>query len=138
MKLYVNGQDIHKLILGNVESGDLSVYSGEPHTYLASMNTYFEQQGNQLQHIKELHVIIGPGSATALRAILSIMNTLRFVKEIPVYGYKKVQDISDEDCIRDIRLGRQTAVQNEEWLKPAYAHAPRITPSKKDQLNRNQ
>ena len=137
MKMYVNGQDILRLILGNVESGNLSVHEGEPHTYLASMNTYLEQHGLDLKNAEELHVVIGPGSATALRAILSIMNSIHFVKEIPIHGYEKSPEISDEDCIRDIRLGRMTPIDSEAWLKPTYAYAPRITPSKKDQLNRN-
>ncbi len=133
MKIYFNGSDIHRCAIGELESGAYKVFEGGPDTFLQSLNTFIEQCGGHNDQIIEMHVIVGPGSATALRASLSIVNTLRFTQGVDVFGYELLDD-SDEEIMRAIQNEERRPVQQGGDLKPYYAHGPRITKSKKNRL----
>lgn len=138
--LYVNGQDIKTFVIGLVgkEAGEsLQVISEtEPDAYLSHIDDFLKKEGKQIQDIETIYVVVGPGSATALRAILSIVNTIKFAAGLELVGVEKPMLEDDQETVRKINDGQATLIKDDEFLSPIYAHGPRITISKKDQLKR--
>ncbi|MBT4857457.1 hypothetical protein HON52_04710 [Candidatus Uhrbacteria bacterium] len=133
MKLYVNGQDIRRLVLGDVESGAVDVIETETEGYLASIDTYLKDAAVRWENIEAIYAVVGPGSATALRSILSILQTVHFVQGTALYAVKK--DPDEDDAITIKRAGEDG--ESVSVLVPEYLHSPRITISHKDALGRS-
>lgn len=137
MILYVNGQDINELILGLLgEEVHLETFSVGPEKYLATLDAFLQTQNIELDKLEGVAVVVGPGSATALRSSLSIVNTLHFAKQLPLYTIEKDPTVSDEDIVTKDMLSKLKPLNKTSFAEPIYAHAPRITPSKKDALGR--
>lgn len=130
MKLFLNGSDIRQIVIADLEDGILKKDEVDPSSFLRVIDEFVKEA----LRIEEIHVIIGPGSATALRTTLSIVNTLQFAMGIPVYGYE--WDGTDEALLEQIVNGTASAVECADFLRPAYAQAPKITKSNKDNLKR--
>lgn len=123
--LAINGSDIARLELAWAETDADAVKLSErqtinvgPEGFLAAFTDYVgaaEPSG--------LIVVVGPGSATALRTILSIANTLAFTKGIQLYG------------VRELVSG-MTLPEPSAHLEPVYANDPKITSSPRDALRR--
>ncbi len=137
MILYVNGQDINELILGLVEKEvHLETFSVGPEKYLATLDAFLQTQNIELDKLEGIAVVVGPGSATALRSSLSIVNTVHFAKKLPLYIIEKDPVAVDEDIVTKDMLSKLEPLGERSFAEPIYAHAPRITPSKKDALGR--
>lgn len=133
--LYVNGQDIGALTLGLLsEAPVLETFSVGPEQFLASLDTFLQKHAIELRQLEGVIVIKGPGSATALRGILAIMNTLAFTSEMKLFGYEKPKEQSDLVFVQGLDLSSLPEAQNE--LVPVYAHGPRITATNRDALRR--
>lgn len=126
MKLYVNGQDIRQLVVGDVDQGTLTIVETEPEGYLKALAGY-------LKEVTEIYAVVGPGSATALRSILTILQTIHFVQGTPLLA---IQKSPEEDDVVTIKRAIADA-QPVETLTPIYQHSPRITISNKDALGRS-
>lgn len=136
MRLFVDGRDIEYISYGDLDSGEYKKYTGESETYLRSLDSFLSTCGKTIDSLDEVHIMLGEGSATALRASLAIINTLHFVKHIPLIGYTVPK--GEEHVFQAIRSGNLSGELLPQYATPVYAHAPRITPTKKDQLNRKQ
>lgn len=139
MMLYVNGQDIRKFTLALVRgNGDVSVceYETSPEQFLFQLDAFLNKEGVRVGEIERIVTVIGPGSATALRSILSIVNTMQFVQGIEVLGVEKDPEIDDKKWIERIMNKDLDMIIPKPFLQPTYAHGPRITISKKDHLKR--
>ncbi len=138
MMLYVNGSDIAKLTLGVVADDRASfailpkTFAVRPEEFLFTIDAWFREQHIDLKQISELAVVIGPGSATALRTILTWANTFAFTRSIPMYGVELPFGSDDRIALIDL-----TSVLSTPMLRPVYANAPTITATKKDALRRN-
>jgi len=135
MMLYVNGSDIARLTLG-VLSDDRSAFvvapaaiASSPETCLKNIDAFVAAHPESLQ--AGIVAVIGPGSATALRTSLAIVNTLGFTKGIPLYGVVLAPGADDRTVLVDLHHAPVHRM-----LRPAYANAARITPSAKDALGR--
>jgi len=130
MILFIDGSDIAKLELGHVviDNDNLrwrieprKVFAVRPEQYLATIDEYIGQE-----EIESIWAVTGPGSATALRTSLTIVNSLSLAKNIPVYG---------------LQLGEDWTVvaphqMPSSMLLPTYHHDPVITVSTRDSLLR--
>lgn len=135
MMLYVNGSDIAHLVLG-VLSDDRSMFviapetiASSPETCLKNIDAFVAAHPDALS--KGIVAVIGPGSATALRTSLAIVNTLGFTKGIPLYGVELAPGADDRTVLVDLHHAPVHRM-----LRPAYTNAARITPSAKDALGR--
>lgn len=137
MRLYLNGQDINRLAIANVEDVDsLTVVDVGPERYLTAIDDFLKKVDVHPMNIKELLVVVGPGSPTALRSILAIANTMKFIYQIPTVSIKKPKDEQDLDTLNNIKNKKVEHIEQPAYLEPIYETGPKITKSKKDQLGR--
>lgn len=137
MKLYVNGQDINQLVIANAEDpSSLRTVAVGPEGYLKTIDAFLKGAQAHPTDIEELFVVVGPGSPTALRGILSIVNTMKFVYQIPSVAIRKEQSEQDLDTLESLRAKKGDQVEHTIYLEPIYASGPKITASGKDQLGR--
>lgn len=138
MMVYVNGSDISRLVLGalrNDRSGFLvgpMVVPASPETFLAHIDTFL--QGECAEHAATLTgivAVLGPGSATALRTSLTLVNMLAFAKRIPVFGVQLAEGADDRSVL--VALHGAAAVP---LARPEYANPVNIIPRSKDALGR--
>jgi tRNA A37 threonylcarbamoyladenosine modification protein TsaB len=121
MKLYIDGTDIREIGLSSDRFQTLVYKDAAPEAFLAQIDAFVE---GDIDSVKEIHAYVGPGSSTALRSILSIVNTVHLTKNIPILGYEKTDE------------GPVEVYTDNRYLEPMYAHGPRITKSTHDNLNR--
>lgn len=138
--LYVNGQDISRLVLGLCEGANSSSWafvqvpetvSSSPEIFLASMHEYLVAKGLTLDDIEGFLLVAGPGSATALRASHALINALSFARRVPVYSVVK------EGAVADDAVFSHGEVRSVRAAVPVYAHEARITQGTKDALRRS-
>jgi hypothetical protein len=140
MILYANGQDIKNIIFANLGAESplesIKVYQTGPEGYLKALVSFLDQNKSDIKLIKKAFVVIGPGSATALRVSLSIFNTIKFATGMELIEVKK--EASEPDCDVVSRIIEQglSSFDSISMLKPIYEHDPRITMSTKDILRR--
>ncbi len=136
MIIYLNGQDIGSLSLGLV-SPDISVehITCSPEEYLKTLDEYLRAHALTLDTIEAFVVVRGPGSPTALRSSLALVNTLAFAKGIKLYGIEKVKDEADEDALIRWRSQNVTST-SEEIVTPLYDREVQITAPTRDALKR--
>ncbi len=130
MILYINGQDIKRLVLGTVAVGadpgiGPTVFEADPDDYLEVIANYLTSLGQTLEDLGALAVVVGPGSPTALRASLAIANTLAFARRLPTLPLEKPAEVDDQEFIKTINL--DTLEARARTLKPIYLHPPNIT-----------
>lgn len=135
MMLYVNGGDIAKIGLGLLQD-DRSAFveapeyvPASPEEFLRTIDAYLQKHSAQINGIV---VVRGPGSATALRTTLSIVNTFAFTRSLPIFGVSLPKDADDRMVL--VELVRATPIP---LARPMYAQPARITVSKKDALRRS-
>jgi hypothetical protein len=132
MKLYVNGQDISHITVGDIERDELITVETETEGFLQVINTFVRKRIDSYDQLQAIFAVTGPGSATALRSVLSILQTIHFVEGTQLFALEK--DPSEDDVKA---MSRATSdAQSVETLIPIYQHSPRITISKKDALGR--
>lgn len=135
MMLYVNGSDIARLVLGALSDDrakftiDPMVIASTPETCLKNVDAFLAAHPEVLMN--GIVAVIGPGSATALRTSLAIVNTLGFTKGLPLYGVELAPGADDRTVLVDLHHAPVHRM-----LRPAYANAAKITPSAKDTLGR--
>lgn len=134
MKLYINGQDIRRLVLANIETQSVSVHEGEPEAWLGAIDTFLSQEGVSKNEVEALYLVTGPGSPTALRTALMIANTWRTFQKMEVYTLEKPTEEDDAETIK--RLDTSAKLSTDPVIIPAYSQAPKVTASKKDALGR--
>lgn len=126
MILFIDGSDITRLTLGRASINDRQQWQitetvtsdVRPEGYLAAIDNFIGQET-----IASIIAVTGPGSATALRASLAIVNAISLAQGVSLYGV----DIADTAG----ELPSASAV-----LLPTYHHDPVITVSTRDSLLR--
>lgn len=132
--LYVNGSDITRLVLGVLNNDgsaflvDPKVFSVSPEQFLATIDTFLRRHSVTVTAIV---AVLGPGSATALRTSLTIVNTFAFAKRVPIYGLECARDADD----RTVLVGLHSA-SPVPMARPVYANPAMITARTKDALGR--
>lgn len=138
MTLYVNGQDINRITFSILETAESHTKTTEvgPEGYLHALQEYLSSNKVTAADISKVVAVVGPGSATALRASLSILNTIGFTRDVELIGVEKTMEENDTDLIKRLNDNDFTPVSRDNMLIPTYVSSPRITASKKDHLRR--
>lgn len=142
MIMYINGQDIRSITFAVLDSGqnisEKDIFQKEvgPEGFLKAFRDFLSEKAVRLDEIKRVFVVVGPGSATALRSILAIVNTMAFTLPIELIGIEKQKDEHDIDTVKKILEQDPSTFEIKKVLSPIYEHEPRITVSTKDVLRR--
>ncbi|MCR4312003.1 MAG: hypothetical protein NUV56_01835 [Candidatus Uhrbacteria bacterium] len=135
MMLYVNGQEITRLVLGAlkneawvIEPVDIPV---PPEGYLAAIDAFLREHTLLRTSITTLVVVRGPGSATSLRTSLSIVNAWGFAQATTIIGIEKPRDEADVAVLARVRDAAALSM-----VTPFYERPAKITASTKDALGR--
>ncbi|MBU0614245.1 hypothetical protein KJ766_03115, partial [Patescibacteria group bacterium] len=133
MKLYINGQDIKMIHFAWIEDDiNVKTFDVDPDDFLKVFDSFLRDSNAEIDDIDELYIVIGPGSATALRTILAIVNTLHYTKGIKLFGIKKNRATKDSDVVEDIQKMKAEFVENDSYLFPIYERDTGVTISTKD------
>lgn len=138
MMLYVNGSDIAKLTIATVADDRASfsvppkTFEVRPEEFLFTIDAWLREYHIEAASISDLAVVVGPGSATALRTSLAWANTFAFAQSIPMFGIELAEGADDRAALIDLASAHSVPM-----LRPIYANAPTITATKKDALRRN-
>ena len=134
MTLYVNGSDIARLVLG-VLNDDRSVFlvdptpfTVSPEQFLATVDAFLLLHAGAMTGVV---AVLGPGSATALRTSVTMVNALAFAKGIPVYGVELAPGADDRAALVNLHGASPVPL-----ARPVYANPAKITVSTKDALGR--
>ncbi|PIQ67657.1 hypothetical protein COY25_00305 [Candidatus Uhrbacteria bacterium CG_4_10_14_0_2_um_filter_41_7] len=137
MRLYLNGSDLEQLVLADLDSEkSLIVVKTPPEGYLKEIDAYLKDFDVLPASLEGIYVVTGPGSATALRTLLSIVNTIKFAFNTKVYSVQKNLDEQDSVTIKNLLNKNFDQHADEAFAEPVYESSPRITVSKKDNLGR--
>lgn len=134
MIFFCDGTDIRELTLGlGAETDGIFAFSGgrervsaEPDGFLRAIDTFLRSHDVSVGDVDGIVVVQGPGSSTALRASLALVNTIAFARAIPIYAIHA-------DDVRGNTFALPLSVPA---AFPEYAHGARITASNKDDLRR--
>lgn len=137
MILYVNGQDIARFVLGVVGEEYVEIFDVPPEQVLASIANVLERRGASLEDVETIVCVQGPGSATALRVSLSVIQALAFTKEIPLIAIEKDSSVPDQEVFSQITSEWLAQKKTVDQIVPLYLHAPNITASTRDSLKRS-
>lgn len=139
--LYINGQDIARFAVATIDGSEIRslevVSPARPEQFLALIDAHLKSVQRTSSDIERILVVTGPGSATALRASLSIVNTMVFALGIEVGAVEKEPMQEDQAFLRSILDGGVEVTYSKSFVAPVYAHEPRITKSNKDHLRRD-
>jgi hypothetical protein len=135
MMIYVNGQDIARLVLGTIENGqwklEPQVLELRPEQYLQGLEDFLRAQSIERSLIKGFVLVSGPGSATSLRTSHAMVNALAFALGVTVISVEKQPNDADIEI-----LPRLIGLVPKPFALPVYAHAPTITQTNRDALKR--
>lgn len=134
MMLYLRGTDIHRLILGSIAS-DRSRFIVSPQTHDVSPEKWLgiidEFLSSNLSACTGIVLVLGPGSATALRTSLVLANAIAFTRSLPMFGFELPLDADDRMALILLHEARSLPI-----ARPIYSASAHITPQKKDTLHR--
>ena len=102
MLLYLNPSDIYSFEVGITEKNKLVQHSHHetgPEDFLSLLIKDLEVWDVKVDNLEAVVVIEGPGSATALRAGVTIANSIGFAKDIPVIGIPRVDGLQARELI---------------------------------------
>lgn len=136
MMLYVNGQDIARLVLGlfrkDGEGGvwhvPPTVIPSSPEGYLEVIEQFLLLHALEHKDVTGIAVASGAGSATALRASHALVNAWGFAGGVPLFKIVKEEGMTDEQM-----LG-QMVQEPQAFVRPLYGNVPHITASTKSAL----
>ncbi|MBU1019122.1 MAG: tRNA (adenosine(37)-N6)-threonylcarbamoyltransferase complex dimerization subunit type 1 TsaB [Patescibacteria group bacterium] len=115
---------------GNVlKKGSWPAEANESDLLLPYLKDSLEESGLTFDDLTGLFVVRGPGSFTALRVGITIVNTLAFILKIPIYSLK-TDEITGPlaESLLEMDFSK---MKKEDIVEPYYDKPPKITPSKK-------
>lgn len=140
--LFLNGRDIYTFVIGLVGShGDVQICEKKmcsPDERLEIIMATLRGSGVLKEQITKVVVVTGPGSATALRAMLMTVNTWKAVRPelelVAVESDTELEVDAQTQLIEQVLNGDVGEVVD--VLTPAYEHAVNITKTNRDALKR--
>lgn len=139
MMLFVDGTDITRIALGLVATDrshfvvEPSVVAARPEEYLATIDAFLAKHGHDgASALTGIVAVRGPGSATALRTSLALVNTIAFARSIPIFAVTLDNALDRRAAIIGLADRAPASI-----VHPVYANDARITTSGKDVLGRS-
>lgn len=136
MILLLSAQDLRELNVGWLSEEGTFVHEARvatpPEGFLVSLHTLLQEWNVKWTEVSRVVVVTGPGSFTATRLIVSIANTISFVKQIPVLGIVN----PDRKTLRALvknkkRLASWISEPPAGFATVAYDQGPHVTKSRK-------
>ena len=131
MYLFVSPHDLSYAVFGLVEGevkgsvgalGDLRNVETRPEGILKALLDYLKGHRLEPRDLEGVVIVTGPGSSTALRAGVSIVNTLAFVHALPLLLIQNPDGKPLLDLLRGASL-----LETMDFAVPEYGRGPRIT-----------
>jgi hypothetical protein len=134
MTLLVRGTDIQSVTFGLQRAGQewlMVTLPARPEGYLAALEGFLRQEKCSKEDIRQVIIVSGEGSATAVRASVTLVNTLAWAN-----GWAMSELIVPAKAtVADVQAAAPQA-QLVAVARPNYASAPHITQSTHDALKR--
>ncbi len=122
MLLFLSAQDIKEITIGIIEGDSLvqlETREADPEQYLAKISKALEDWSQSVETLEAVVVVLGPGSATALRASVTIANAIGFARDIPLIGLENLDHLDPGELL-DISTNQIKTAHN----KPCQPLAP--------------
>ncbi|MBI4713811.1 hypothetical protein HY771_01335 [Candidatus Uhrbacteria bacterium] len=108
MILFICAQDLNFFWLGLIKNQSLEVLEkvdSSPENILKSLDEFLRSHKFDVDQLKGVSVVSGPGSFTASRISLIIANGLCFTKTIPLFVLENQFNLTPKDLVRDKGVG---------------------------------
>ncbi len=133
MILVINTAEKGKIIIGLKEKGRIfwqeqKIQYHESEKLLAGVDKFLKSKKGQLNDLKGIMVVIGPGGFTSLRVGVIIANTLAFALKIPVAGFKQTEFKNKKDLVK--KGIKKLKNSKGRMVLPFYGKEPHITKPK--------
>lgn len=131
MYLVISAQDIQSLTCALYRDGQMFqevALEARPETYLQKLQEQLVDWDVDLTSLDGLMVVTGPGSFTATRVSLTIVNTIAFCLNLPIIGMENPDHLPLVQCIE--KNAEQTEPST--YVIPVYDRPANITKSKKE------
>ena len=134
MDFIIAAQDIGVMSLGLLsEQSELieEAFPIAPEQYLQTIDQFLEKHQIQLEKVKRILIVPGPGSFTASRVSVTIANTIAFTHKIPMISIPNPEKKSLRELCID--LSHQNPPETL-FVAPLYDRPPMITQAKSQVL----
>lgn len=136
MILMLAAQDIRELNVGWLDEEGTLVHDAHvttpPEGFLVSLHTLLQEWAIKWADVSRIVVVTGPGSFTSTRLIVSIANTIGFVKQVPVIGIVNPKRKTLKAlCKNKKHLAAWLSEKAGVFATVAYGQEPHITKSRK-------
>ena len=134
MKIVIRGTDIARCTVGIQVPGapwHAVTYAARPEEYLAILQRHLQEAGVNIADVQGIVVIAGEGSATAVRASVTLANVLAWTHGWTVEEIAIPAEATEEEMGEAVKRAVRVRV-----ARPQYQHAPHITQSTHDVLKR--
>lgn len=91
---------------------------------LLSLDELLKEEGQTIQDIEGVVVVLGQGRFTSTRSAIILANSFAYARQIPIVSVQKT-DLDDEEKVRN--LLKKNGLQ---YLLPSYYAPPNITQKK--------
>lgn len=121
MILFICAQDIKFFWLGLIKDNSFAVLEkidGSPEDQLKSLDEFLKKNNVSVDQITGISVVSGPGSFTANRVGITIVNALHFTKSIPVFVLENSDFLTPEQLIKERGIGKQ--LLSDQFAIPSY------------------
>lgn len=130
MILFLSAQDISFLEVGLLEeNGRLFSFQkieSTPENFLFNLSNFLNNLQFSFEKIKKIVVVVGPGSFTSTRMIVTIANALSFSRSLPIIGVKNSDRKNGEELIS--LFGQDwSSEEAKNFTCPFYDRPPNIT-----------
>jgi tRNA A37 threonylcarbamoyladenosine modification protein TsaB len=125
MELFVCAQDIQSITFGLVRDQEVlfeKTYDASPEHYLFSLEQFFSEQKMSPADVSRILVVTGPGSFTASRVSVTMVNTFAFVHSVPVVSFENSERLSLAELLSQKRAQGESV-----FAVPTYDRPPNIT-----------
>lgn len=133
MTLFLCAQDLRSIWIGLLKDQTFVVLEElpvPPEGYLLALDRFLKVHQQPLETVQGLCVVTGPGSFTASRVSLTIVNTLHFVYRLPLFVLTNPDRQHPERLVAEYGLGQALGV--DVYAEASYDRPPHLTTPRGD------
>lgn len=131
MRLCLQAQDLHWTMIAVLDAKGKTMHmvrqESRPETLLNLLIDLLAAWGISWDNLTSIAVVRGPGSFTAIRTSLTLVNAIGFARNLPLGSCTVPIDASDAVALKKLASAR---TKPSSWIVPAYGAPPRITKPK--------
>lgn len=137
MYLFINNISLNEIILGLSQAKKPFDFLNLPNSQnkndriLSGIDRLLKKNKKNLNSLKGIIVVNGPGSFAGIRVGLSVANTLAWVLNIPAIGVNLSQEKDSQELVK-IGIKKLLKTKNQKPVMPFYGKEPNITKAKQD------